>query len=268
MKKLLSLMAILLFPCMAFAGYESLTVSSAAVGLASAPTGYGGNQASCVLTLEIAPIRFRMDGTAPTTLVGHIMAPGATLKLQGEQIAKFRAIQLNAVDATIRATCNDTGAAMLDNTDLSYTRTPVNYYAVAAAAGTTTTETLITMTRSSAVSATTTSTAFVIPVGKKYRITHLSVATRGHATATIQTTTFNFRLDATGPGITTASTPVVFSARSATPATSSAWDRYNIPIPEGYEIAGNGVMAFGITAAATFTTNAPSWDLTLLGYEY
>lgn len=146
-------------------------------------------------------------------------------------------------------------------------RTQVNYFAVAAASGATGVETAITLTKSSGTSATTTGASFVITAGKRYRITALSVATRGNATATVQTTTFNLRINTAG-AVTTTSTPIVFSARSATPATASAWDRYNIPIPDGFEIVGDGTLQFGITAAATFTTNAPTWDVTILGYEY
>jgi hypothetical protein len=146
-------------------------------------------------------------------------------------------------------------------------RTAVNYYAVAAAAGTTGTETAITLTRSLGLASTTTSTSFVVTAGKKFHIQALSVATRGNATGTSQATTFNLRINTAGLVITT-STPVVFSARVATPATSSAWDRVIIPIPDGFEITGDGTLQFGITAAATYTTNAPTWDVTIIGYEY
>jgi hypothetical protein len=47
-----------------------------------------------------------------------------------------------------------------------------------------------------------------------------------------------------------------------------AWDRYIIPVIEGMEIVGDGTLQFGITAAATYATNAPTWDVTILGYEY
>jgi hypothetical protein len=266
MKKLLSLMAILLFPCMAFAGYESLTVSSVAVGLASAPTGYGGNQASCVLTLETAPIRFRMDGTAPTALIGHIMAPGATLKLQGEQIAKFKAIQLNTVDATIRATCNDTGSAMLDNTDLSYSRTPVSFYAVAHAAGATTVYQPITLIKAAGLASVTTGTSFTVTAGKKLRITGLSVGTRGHNTATAQSTVFSVITNSAG--LVTAGSTTVIQLRSATPAVANDWDRVMYTMPDGYEIQGDGTLQFGVGAISTFTTNAPTLDVQIMGFEY
>lgn len=148
-------------------------------------------------------------------------------------------------------------------------RTDLRFYAVAAAAGATGTETAITLTKSSGTSATTTAASFVITNGKRFRITHLSVATRGNNTATAQTTTFNLRVNTAG-AVTTTSTPIIFAARSATPATANAWDRYVVTLPaDGLDVAlGDGTIQFGITAAATFVTNAPTWDVTIVGYEY
>jgi hypothetical protein len=146
-------------------------------------------------------------------------------------------------------------------------RTAVHYYAVAAAAGATGVETAITLTKSSGTAATSTGASQTPTSGKRFRITGLSVATRGNATATVQTTTFNLRINTAG-AVTTASTPVILSVRSATPATASAWDRVTIPIDEGIEIVGDGTLQFGITAAATFVTNAPTWDVTIIGFEY
>jgi hypothetical protein len=164
-----------------------------------------------------------------------------------------------------KATQGSTGFSTQDLKDAG--RTAFQYYAVAAAAGTTGTETLITLTKSSGTSATSTGTSFVPTSAKRFRITELSIATRGNATATIQTTTFNLRINTAGACLVS-STPIVFSARSATPATASAWDRYIIPIPDGYEIAGDGTLAFCVSANATYVTNAPTWDVNLIGYEY
>ncbi len=147
-------------------------------------------------------------------------------------------------------------------------RTELRYYAVAAASGTTTTETAITLTRSAGTGATSTGTSFVVTSGKKFRITSFSVATRGNTTATIQTTTFNLRINTAGAVVTT-STPIILAQRSATAAISFDWDRTVILNPDGgIEIPGDGTLQWGITAAATFTTNAPTWDVTITGYEY
>ena len=147
-------------------------------------------------------------------------------------------------------------------------RTELRYYAVAAASGTTGTETAITLTKSSGTSATTTGASHTPASGKRFKITFLSFAVRGHATATAQTTTFNFRINTAG-AVTTTTTPIILSVRCATPATANAWDRIMIPVNgDGIEIPGDGTLQFGITAAATFTTNAPTWDVVIVGYEY
>ena len=146
-------------------------------------------------------------------------------------------------------------------------RTSIVLYANAIASGTTGTETAITLTLSSGVSATTTGTSFVLTSGKTFRIESIILASRGHATATAQITTFNLRLNTSG-AVTTTTTPVLFAVATATPATALAWDRCSIDIPEGYEIAGNGSVNIGLTAAATFTTNAPTWFATITGYYY
>ena len=148
-------------------------------------------------------------------------------------------------------------------------RTFIHLWANAAAAGTTGTETAITLTRSGAPGAATTSAASFTPTnGKRFRITSITFATRGNATATTQATTFNLRVN-TGGAVTTTSN-VWFSSRSATPATASAWDRTTVWnfADAGPEILGDGTVQFGVTAAATYTTNAPTWDVQITGYEY
>jgi len=146
-------------------------------------------------------------------------------------------------------------------------RTNVAFSATAAAAGATGVETAISLTKAAGTSANSSAVSFVITSGKTFRITSITFATRGNATATVQVTTFNLRIN-TGGAVTTSSTPILMSVRSATPATASAWDRFHVPIPDGYEIAGNGTVQFGITANAVFVTNAPTWDVLITGYEY
>ena len=146
-------------------------------------------------------------------------------------------------------------------------RTPVRYYAVAAAAGATTVETAISLTRSSGNSATSAAVSWTITNGKRFRIQAITFATRGHNTATAQVTTFNFRVNTAG-AVTTASTPIELAVRCATPATANSWDRVFVQIPDGWEITGDGTLQFGVTAAATYVTNAPTWDVTIIGFEY
>ena len=148
------------------------------------------------------------------------------------------------------------------------TPTYLRFYAVAAAAGATGTEKAITLTKSSDTSATSTAASFTPTNGKKFKIIYLSFATRGHATATAQTTKFNFRVNTAG-AVGTTTTPIILAMRCATPATANSWDRVIMPLEEpGIELTGDGTLQWGITAAATYTTNAPTWDVTIVGYEY
>lgn len=201
------------------------------------------------------------DGAGTSVTVGQkTSASSLPVVIASDQSA------VSVVGPTLtKGTQGSTGFSTQDLKDAG--RTAVNFWANAAATGTTTTETAITLTKSSGTAANTTAASFVVPSGKRFRITHLSVATRGNAVATAQSTVFNLRIN-TGGAVTTTSTPIVFSAQSATAAVASAWDRYIIPIPDGFEILGDGTLQFGITAAATFITTAPTWSVNIMGFEY
>lgn len=146
-------------------------------------------------------------------------------------------------------------------------RTHIQLWASAAAAGATGVETAITLTRSpSPGSATTTGTSWTVTSGKTFRITSIVFGSRGNTTATAQVSNFSIRVN-TGGAVTTTS-PALITAGTATPSTALAWDRYVVPLPDGLEITGTGTLQFGVTAAATFTTNAPTWYCTITGFEY
>jgi len=142
-------------------------------------------------------------------------------------------------------------------------RAPVNFYATAVTG--LAIETLITLTKfQGLLNPTSTATSFTNTLSKILRLESLTVSTRGNATASAQVTTFNLRYEvAFGTPLTAASTPVLLSVRSATPATASAWDRVTLPI--GIEITGTG--KFGISAISSFA-NAPTLDVVLSGFEY
>lgn len=199
-----------------------------------------------------------------TTLVGNgVTGTGS----QRVTIASDNtAFSVNATPPTLtKGTQGATGYSVQNLNDAG--RTSIIFSATAVAAGTTTTETAITLVKSSGTGATSSAVSFVVTSGKRFRITNITVATRGNATATAAITTFNFRLN-TGGAVTTASTPILFSTRSGAAATASAYDRATFPIPEGYEILGDGTLQIGMTAAATYVTNAPTWDVNIIGYEY
>lgn len=212
-----------------------------------------------------------IDQTTPGTTNG--VQVNAALPAGTNAIGKLAAnsgviigdVNVVAAPTLTKGTQGSTGFSTQDLKDAG--RTAVIYYATAAASGTTGTETAITLTKASGTSATSTAVSFVITSGKRYRIQQVLVSAVGHATGTTQATTFSFRINTAGAVVTT-STPIVWKGRVQTPATSLAYQQISLPIPDGYEILGDGTLQFGITANAVFVTNAPTWDVTIIGYEY
>ena len=93
-------------------GYEAITVSNTTGGIGVTSTlirptsgvfkGQTCQEVFC--TLETAQIRWTVDGTAPTSSVGHLLNVGQTLTLQnGSDIVNFRAIR-TVGDASLRVT--------------------------------------------------------------------------------------------------------------------------------------------------------------------
>lgn len=83
-----------------YADYESITVT------ASAPATLTVNKRTtykmAYLTCENNPIRYRLDGIAPTATEGHTLAAGADLKLKNKDVmAQFKAIATGA-DAILK----------------------------------------------------------------------------------------------------------------------------------------------------------------------
>ena len=85
--------------------HETITVSSSSIGATAAKIqpGGGGDAYYALFTCETVDVRFWLDGTAPTSTVGHKLAVGQNLELHGkENIAKVRFISTGA-DATVQA---------------------------------------------------------------------------------------------------------------------------------------------------------------------
>ena len=78
-------------------GYQQITVSTSAVGL-TVPAG----ATRAVLGIEAQPLRYRDDGTDPTTSVGFLVAAGGTMELDSkESLEAFKAIRSSGSDATL-----------------------------------------------------------------------------------------------------------------------------------------------------------------------
>lgn len=84
----------------AFTNYESITVTNTAIGFTPAKI-LPSLTAYC--SLETAQIRFRMDGTNPTSSEGHLMNPGDTIVIDGySSIQKFMAIRTGSTSGVLK----------------------------------------------------------------------------------------------------------------------------------------------------------------------
>lgn len=94
---------------LASTGHEALTVSTTSVPITATvyqPTAGGNDATRCIVVAETAAIRYRTDGTAPTSSVGLPLAADARIPLYGDQaIANFRAIRSGGTDATLQISC-------------------------------------------------------------------------------------------------------------------------------------------------------------------
>jgi hypothetical protein len=207
-------------------------------------------------------------GVAPAVTAATTSQPAVVVASSPNTIAQDNVSQVGGTAVAAQAKGTQASNFFPTQDVINSGRTEVNYYATGAAAGATTVETLLTLTQASGTGATTTGTSFVITSGKTFRMTSLTFATRGNtATATAQITTFSLRINTGGTCVVT-STPIAFQAVSGAAATLAAFDRFQVPIPDGWEIAGNGTLAICVTANSTFVTNAPTLDVEITGFQY
>lgn len=79
-------------------GFEQRTVSTSAVGFASIPL--QANKA--IVVVEDATIRYREDGTNPTSSVGTKQFVNSTIIIEGRtRLTQFRAIRQGSTDALL-----------------------------------------------------------------------------------------------------------------------------------------------------------------------
>ena len=89
------------------AQFGQLAIDNTAGGVALVPALYGTHKRA-LITVETAQIRFRIDGGAPTSTVGHILNPGDTITLDSNSdIANFKAIRTGTLSGLITATYGD-----------------------------------------------------------------------------------------------------------------------------------------------------------------
>jgi hypothetical protein len=147
-------------------------------------------------------------------------------------------------------------------------RTSISLVLPNTTAGTTAVERIETMNISRGTTAVATNTSFAITNGKKFRITGIRFSHTGHLTATTASVVWRIRMNTAGAAIVT-SNPVIFNIGTRSPATSLAQAVFDVQLGEGYEIDNTaGGIQIGFTTTPTFTTNAPTYDVAVIGYEY
>jgi hypothetical protein len=107
MKKLLVVsIMVLCFVGVALAtNYESITVTNVAIGFTAAKLKSSGVYSrSALCTLETAQIRFRVDGTDPTSAEGHIMEVGQVWKFTTNELVGFKAIRTTGTSGVLKCT--------------------------------------------------------------------------------------------------------------------------------------------------------------------
>jgi hypothetical protein len=78
--------------------FQQSTVSTTAVALPAA----GESPKRAVITVHTNAIRYRLDGTNPSTTVGHLAPTGTVIELMGPtEIASFRMIRNAAADSEV-----------------------------------------------------------------------------------------------------------------------------------------------------------------------
>lgn len=89
-------------------GKETLTIAGTAVGLTAsnyAVTTGRKDVDKVTLTLETAQIRYWVDGSTPTSALGHLMEVGETIVLENyDEVVNFRAIRTGSTSGVLSVT--------------------------------------------------------------------------------------------------------------------------------------------------------------------
>jgi hypothetical protein len=91
--------------------YESITVAASSIGLSATTTdptvgGGAGPVTGCQARLETAEIRYRLDGTAPTSSEGMVVEPGDVIDIRTYLDAKqIRFIRTGGTSGVLKVSC-------------------------------------------------------------------------------------------------------------------------------------------------------------------
>lgn len=86
---------------------SALSIDNTAGGIGLTPSKYLSvpQAKTATITVETAQIRWTKDGTAPTTLIGHLANVGSVIQLDNPgDISRFRAIRTGASSGALEVT--------------------------------------------------------------------------------------------------------------------------------------------------------------------
>ncbi len=99
---------------MANIGYEKLAVADSSIGLASVPSMATRAYIQC----DTAAVRFRYDGTAPTTAEGTLIAADGSVTLKGEDVlGSVRFIRTTSTSASLKVAYGTVGSGVESSVD-------------------------------------------------------------------------------------------------------------------------------------------------------
>ena len=99
---------------MANIGYEKLAVADSSIGLASVPSMATRAYIQC----DTAAVRFRYDGTAPTTAEGTLIAADGSVTLKGEDVlGSVRFIRTTGTSASLKVAYGTAGSGVESSVD-------------------------------------------------------------------------------------------------------------------------------------------------------
>ncbi len=93
---------------MGVAGFESITVAGTAIGFTAAQLKPAASATpsdpiiGVTCTLETAQVRWRADGTDPTSSVGHLLEVGQSLEIDGDELGKTKFIRTGGTSGVLR----------------------------------------------------------------------------------------------------------------------------------------------------------------------
>lgn len=150
---------------------------------------------------------------------------------------------------------------------LSPIRVTHNLSAFGVTAGTTATEAMVTLARQVGTNTPTTASTFAVASGKTFRIQQITIGLVGNSTtATAANCMFRLRNSASGT-VTTASN-IGWQFRLAVPATLGVGITQTFAFADGMDLPGGGSVNYGFSVLPTYATNAPTYDISVTGYEF